>query len=383
MHAELRHHLYTARRQAAELRQRLRQRRRHPLPEQGEHAGRREGHGQHRAVGRGRIERGRGAGAARAHGRRGAAVQPAPHHAGGRRRGAAEAQGGASVLCVGAGGLGSPASLYLAAAGVGTLGLIDFDTVDFSNLQRQVLYSTERRRPAEAAGGGRTGCTASIRTSRSSAHETMLNSANALEIFKRLRHHRRRRGQLPDAVPRERRVRAARQAERLRQHLPLRRPGLDLRDEERAVLPLPLSRAATARPRAELRRRRRPRCAAGGRRHDPGDRGDQAHHRRRRSADRPAAAVRCPADALPRAEAAEGSRVPGVRRQPDRDQAHRLRAVLRHHAGGEGRRPGHVAPELESHGRRPEGAARPAATCSCSTSASPASSTSRASRAPC
>ncbi len=48
----------------------------------------------------------------------------------------------ARVLCVGAGGLGSPLTLYLAAAGVGTLGLVDFDTVDLTNLQRQVLYTT-------------------------------------------------------------------------------------------------------------------------------------------------------------------------------------------------------------------------------------------------
>src|SRR5947199_4565391 len=47
-----------------------------------------------------------------------------------------------SILLIGAGGLGSPLALYLAAAGVGRLGLVDFDVVDFSNLQRQVLYGT-------------------------------------------------------------------------------------------------------------------------------------------------------------------------------------------------------------------------------------------------
>src|SRR5258706_15111265 len=48
-----------------------------------------------------------------------------------------------SVLCIGAGGLGSPIAMYLAAAGVGRLGLVDFDTVDFSNLQRQIIHGTE------------------------------------------------------------------------------------------------------------------------------------------------------------------------------------------------------------------------------------------------
>ncbi len=55
----------------------------------------------------------------------------------------------AKVLCVGTGGLGSPLALYLAAAGIGTLGLVDFDTVDSSNLQRQIIHSTKGYWPQE------------------------------------------------------------------------------------------------------------------------------------------------------------------------------------------------------------------------------------------
>src|ERR1700685_4557542 len=47
-----------------------------------------------------------------------------------------------SVLCIGAGGLGSPIAMYLNEAGIGKLGIVDFDTVDFSNLQRQIIHGT-------------------------------------------------------------------------------------------------------------------------------------------------------------------------------------------------------------------------------------------------
>ena len=100
----------------------------------------------------------------------------------------------------------------------------------------------------------------------------------------------------------------------------------------RPVLPLPLSRAAAARPGAQLRRGRRARHSARpGRRH-PGHRSHQAHPRQRRIADRPPAAGGRTEHALPRAQAAQESRVPGLRRQPHRDRADRLPAVLRHRA---------------------------------------------------
>jgi molybdopterin/thiamine biosynthesis adenylyltransferase/rhodanese-related sulfurtransferase/proteasome lid subunit RPN8/RPN11/molybdopterin converting factor small subunit len=88
----------------------------------------------------------------------------------------------AKVLCVGAGGLGSPAATYLAAAGIGTLGLVDFDVVDASNLQRQILYSTaDVGRPKLAAAEDRLrAINPSVRIVR---HDTALTSANALDIL--------------------------------------------------------------------------------------------------------------------------------------------------------------------------------------------------------
>ncbi len=89
----------------------------------------------------------------------------------------------ARVLLIGAGGLGSPLALYLAAAGVGKLGLVDFDVVDFTNLQRQVLHGTgDVGRPKLASARDRL---AEINPEvEVAAFETRLSSENALEIFR-------------------------------------------------------------------------------------------------------------------------------------------------------------------------------------------------------
>jgi sulfur-carrier protein adenylyltransferase/sulfurtransferase len=90
---------------------------------------------------------------------------------------------GASVLIIGAGGLGSPASMYLAAAGVGRIGLADFDKIDVTNLHRQILYGTsEVGKPKLSAARQRLhdiNPEIAIET-----HETTINSENALQIFR-------------------------------------------------------------------------------------------------------------------------------------------------------------------------------------------------------
>ncbi len=88
-----------------------------------------------------------------------------------------------SVLCIGAGGLGSPIAMYLAAAGVGTIGIVDFDTVDYSNLQRQILHTDADvgRSKAESAKetiqGINPNCEVVI-------HNTRISSENALDLIR-------------------------------------------------------------------------------------------------------------------------------------------------------------------------------------------------------
>ena len=89
----------------------------------------------------------------------------------------------ASVLCVGAGGLGSPVLLYLAAAGIGRIGIVDFDVVDLSNLQRQVLHGTSDigRKKLESARDSVKAINPHVQVD---LHEVALTSQNALELFK-------------------------------------------------------------------------------------------------------------------------------------------------------------------------------------------------------
>jgi molybdopterin/thiamine biosynthesis adenylyltransferase/rhodanese-related sulfurtransferase len=89
----------------------------------------------------------------------------------------------AKVLLLGAGGLGSPTALYLAAAGVGTLGIIDHDVVDLSNLQRQILHSNDRigMPKVESARIAINGLNPDVRVV---AHQERLSSDNVMDVFK-------------------------------------------------------------------------------------------------------------------------------------------------------------------------------------------------------
>ena len=88
----------------------------------------------------------------------------------------------AKVLCVGAGGLGSPSLMYLAAAGVGTLGIVEFDVVDESNLQRQIIHghSDIGRSKAESARDTVREINPLITVN---LHEERLDSSNVMELF--------------------------------------------------------------------------------------------------------------------------------------------------------------------------------------------------------
>src|ERR1700676_2128979 len=89
----------------------------------------------------------------------------------------------AKVLCIGAGGLGSPLALYLGAAGIGTLGIVDFDVVDYTNLQRQIIHTTADvgRKKLDSAADKLHAINPFINVRK---FEERLDSSNALELFR-------------------------------------------------------------------------------------------------------------------------------------------------------------------------------------------------------
>ena len=152
----------------------------------------------------------------------------------------------AKVLLLGAGGLGSPTALYLAAAGVGTLGIVDDDEVDLSNLQRQVIHTTDRIGVPKVDSAERrsTRINPDVNVVK---YKTRLDASNIMEIIDGYDVDRRRRRQLPDALPAQRRDGAARDPGRVGLDPRLRRPAVGLQALRRA--------RATA---ASTRCRRRP-----------------------------------------------------------------------------------------------------------------------------
>ena len=221
----------------------------------------------------------------------------------------------AKVLVIGAGGLGSPALLYLAAAGVGTLGIAEFDTVDESNLQRQVIHGVSDIDKPKGQSAKESIAEINPLRRGGPAPRPSRQRQRARGV-RGLRPDRRRHRQLRDPLHGQRRGVLPEDPLRLGLDLPLRRPGLGLRaDAGRgpALLPLPLPRAAAAGHGAELRRGRRARRAVREHRRHPGQRGHQAAHRHRRPDRRQADDLRRAGDGVPQAQGPQGPQLRALR----------------------------------------------------------------------
>jgi len=236
----------------------------------------------------------------------------------------------AKVLCVGAGGLGSPALMYLAAAGVGTLGILEFDFVDESNLQRQIIHgqSDIGRPKGESARDFVKEINPYVQVN---LHPERLDSSNVFAIFSQY-------DLIVDGTDNFATRYLVNDACVL-----LGKPyvwgsiyrfdgsGQRVLGRARPLLPLPLPRAAAARDGAVVRRGRRSRRAVRVDRVDPGQRGDQADHRHRRDPARAPDGLRRSRDDVPPGEDPQGPELRRVRGEPDGHRAHRTtRRSCRH-----------------------------------------------------
>ena len=190
------------------------------------------------------------------------------------------------VLILGTGALGSPSSLYLAAAGVGTIGLVDFDVVDLSNLQRQIIHTTDRvgMLKTESAQKSINALNPGIKVIR---HDVRLSSENVMDIIKdydvvvNCGDNFPTRYLINDACVFAKKPLVDGAIFRFEGNATVFHPG-----RGRSVLPMPLSGAGAARHGAVVRRGGRAGRAAGRNRFDRGARGNQADPRRGRAADR-------------------------------------------------------------------------------------------------
>ncbi len=233
----------------------------------------------------------------------------------------------AKVLMVGAGGLGSPISIYLTLAGVGTIGIVDFDTVDVTNLQRQILHQNDDigRPKVQSAKETLLSYNPDVNVV---IHEEPLLSDNAMEIISGY-----------DVIINGADNFPARYLVNDAAYLcgkPLVDGSILLFDGQSTVY-IPgqgcyrclFPDAAAPRRGAELRRGRRVGRAARTGGHHPGHGDGEAHHGTGRIALGPAAHHRRDGHELPYTEDAPQPGLPALRRQPHRYGAHRLRGVLR------------------------------------------------------
>ncbi len=216
------------------------------------------------------------------------------------------------VLLLGAGGLGSPAALYLAAAGVGTIGIIDMDVVDESNLQRQILHTMDRvgMRKVDSAKAALTAMNPDVTVI---TYDTRLGADNILDIIDGYDVIVDGTDNFPDPLPAQRRLAHQAHPGRARLDLSFRRSDHRLQPLRGSVLSLHDSRAATTRARAQLRRGGRARRAPGHRGFTPGARGDQAAVGSRRSSGRAALDVRRARTVISHLQGSSGPGLSGVR----------------------------------------------------------------------